>query len=115
MAENLKNDGENNGEAFNFGPETSKIYKVKDVCDSIEKYLPGFSWESSNEMNEIYESKLLALDSTKAFQKLGWSTKLDFKEALILTSDWYKEFYSKSQKEILKYTISQIKFFMNKK
>ena len=115
LAENLKNDGEINGEAFNFGPGTSKIYKVKDVCDSIEKYLPGFSWESSNEMNEIYESKLLALDSTKAFQKLGWSTKLDFKEALILTSDWYKEFYSKSQKEILKYTISQIKFFMNKK
>ena len=58
------------------------------------------------------ESNLLTLNSKKSFKELKWRPKLNFKETIQLTVDWYKVL--KSNKDLEKITIKQINFFINK-
>ena len=37
-----------------------------------------------------HESSLLKLNCNKAYDQLGWKSKINFKEATKLTAEWYK-------------------------
>ena len=100
------------GEPFNFGPNTKKNYKVKELIDILEKNWEGFKWKNQNSKNLLHESNLLKLNSKKAEKILGWKTRLQFKETILMTANWYKEYLLKSKK-MLNISIEQIKYYQN--
>jgi len=42
--------------------------------------------------NALHEAKLLMLNINKAKTRLGWNPRLNAKESIALTSDWYKRY-----------------------
>ena len=102
----MKKDNSLNGEAFNFGPKIENKKTVFQVVKEMKKNWTKVSWTISNNKN-FKESKLLQLNSMKAKKILNWKCKLNFKETIKLTVQWYKTFYF-DKKEILKITKKQI-------
>ena len=86
-----------NGEVFNFGPNYKKNYKVIEVLKIVKKIWPKIKWKI-NKNSSFYESKLLKLNSSKAFKKLRWKTSLNLDMTLEFTIDWYRKFYKNPKK-----------------
>ena len=111
LAQKLSTNPRLHGEVFNFGPSYSKNYKVKEILNYFKFLWKRCTWKTKK-MNTIQkESVLLKLNSTKAKKVLKWKTSLSLKQSLILTLDWYKNYYIK-KKEII--TFQQIKQYKNK-
>ena len=109
LAQSLKENKSINGQAYNFGPNSDQTYNVIDVSKILSEFLVGFSWKIDQEnKNILYESKLLALNSSKANEQLGWFSKLSFKDTMKLTALWYQHFYSDKQGKIFDFTATQI-------
>ena len=62
--------------------------------------------------NAYHESKFLSLNIQKAKKELGWEPKLNLKETVKLTVDWYTEYFK--QENIENFTQDQIQFFLDK-
>lgn len=91
LAEKLYGDISFSG-SWNFGPEIDELVTVKGITESVIKaYGRKYSFEIK-ENKEIHETNILLLDITKAKLKLGWKPKLNTKEAIELTVDWYKRY-----------------------
>ena len=58
------------------------------------------------------EVNFLRLNSQKVKSEIKWKAKLNFKETIKITIDWYKGFHEK--KDLEKLTKEQIKFSLNK-
>lgn len=81
--------GKASGE-WNFGPDPRLTKQVKDVVKiAFETWGVETVWEL-DEAVSLPESSFLALDSSKAFQKLGWREIYNFEESVIKTIIWYK-------------------------
>ncbi len=98
--------------AYNFGPNINKKYKVIDVVDILKKQIceDKLNIELSGKKQKYKETQILLLDSKLAKKELKWNNVLDLKESLIFTYDWYKSYYGKrddiyivSQKQIASY------------
>ena len=76
--------------------------KVIDVVKYGKKFLNSKS-KIKITKKKYYESEHLSLDSTKAQKILKWKTHLKSKEALKLTFEWYKFFYRKKKKKIVRF------------
>jgi len=96
-------------DAWNFGPFVKK--KNHSVIDIIN--IMRNQW---NELNKVkikyvkpknYEATFLSLDCKKTSSKIGWKPKLDIKQALLFTTDWYKSYFD--GEDMAKFSISQIK------
>ena len=97
-----------NGQAFNFGPNTSKNFKVIDVIKVIKKYWSHIKYIVQNKkQKKFHESSLLKLNCKKAKKNLKWKTVLSFEETIKMTAFWYKNFY-KNKKKIREISIDQI-------
>jgi CDP-glucose 4,6-dehydratase len=77
-------------EAWNFGPcEAGK--PVRELVDEMIK-----CWGSGSYVpmatQPIAETHTLQLKSQKAWDRLGWRTCLDLREAVEATIDWYREY-----------------------
>ena len=94
LAKNLKNNKNNHGEVFNFGPKNFQNKRVIDVLKEMYEFLPNFKW-NINTNKKFRESKLLKLNSTKAKKKLNWTNKLSFNETIKMTAEWYRMYYKK--------------------
>ncbi len=108
LAKNLKNNKNNHGEVFNFGPKNFQNKRVIDVLKEMYEFLPNFKW-NINTNKKFRESKLLKLNSTKAKKKLNWTNKLSFNETIKMTAEWYRMYYQK--KNMVNFTSKQIKEF----
>ena len=80
-------------EAWNFGPDTVKFQKVQDLIEKARKLWPKISVTEEGTTSEPYEAALLALDITKARQKLLWEPVWDTDTVIRRTVNWYKAFY----------------------
>ena len=96
-----------NGQIFNFGPKTEKKREVINVVKEMQKYWEKAKWEIKYNQ-KFFESKLLQLNSSKANKKLKWFCKLNLKNSIKFTTNWYK-FYYKNKKNIYNFSIEQIK------
>ena len=75
--------------AFNFGPETSlDVFNL--VC--IFEDAIGQKVNKSIVNSEIPESKWLGLDSTLAFEELGWRNSFSPQQAVKKTAQWYSNY-----------------------
>jgi len=89
LAEKLYGDaGRDYSEAWNFGPTSEGAQSVQWVVEHIAQHWKGAMWEI-NEDQQLHEAKILKLDSTKAYEKLGWQTRWTLAETLQNVTAWY--------------------------
>jgi CDP-glucose 4,6-dehydratase len=112
LAENLYLDGQNHGEAYNFGPSTNQNYPVSKLIDEMSKYWNQIKWNDISE-NEghVHEAGLLKLNCDKALSDLEWHSALQFEETVKMTVEWYKEYYQNQNQSMYDFTISQIESY----
>jgi CDP-glucose 4,6-dehydratase len=114
FAKSLQNKSIYSGEAINFGPFSLETQKVVDVANLLQSNLEKFEWRQENLPIEFYESKLLALDSSKAKAMLNWQTHLSIEEVIQWTASWYINFYSDDQMNCADFSKLQIDSYINK-
>jgi CDP-glucose 4,6-dehydratase len=93
-------------DAWNFGPLYDEGVHVKQVVEyAIESWGKG-TYTTPTQQNVPHEANLLRLDCSKAVHYLGWKPKMNAKEAIKFTIEWYKNF-SLNPKNVLKITLDQ--------
>jgi CDP-glucose 4,6-dehydratase len=98
-----------NGEAFNFGPNDEADHSVKDLISAMSVFWKNSMWkEHKNPKFNFKEARLLKLNCDKSRAILGWSPVLNFNETAMLTTNWYKSFYSKSDQNPYELAMSDI-------
>jgi len=109
FASTLKKNKKLHGEAFNFGPNSSKNYKVIFLVKLMRKYWKKISWKVADKNKKNFqETNLLKLNCNKAKINLKWKNILSFNEMISMVADWYKSYYS-NPKKIYKTSFNQIK------
>ncbi|NVO21383.1 MAG: CDP-glucose 4,6-dehydratase [Bacteroidetes bacterium] len=78
-------------EGWNFGPGLSGTYTVKQVVEKFFEFFGKGSWEQEGNV-EFHEARLLSLDISKSYNRLGWKPILNFDNTLQLTADWYSQY-----------------------
>ena len=111
ISKNKFNPKELGGNSFNFGPKQIDNLNVESVVKILSSFWEDSKYEISHE-NNFEEAGLLNLSCDKSTKLLSWESRLRIKEALLLTSEWYKE--QKNSNNMYDFTIKQIEFFLNK-
>jgi CDP-glucose 4,6-dehydratase len=76
--------------AWNFGPAVGDVRPVRWIAERLTELWPGdLHWELDPGPHP-HEAHFLALDSTKARERLGWSVGWDLDEALQRIVEWYR-------------------------
>ena len=100
-----------NGNVFNFGPNNKSSITVFELVSKIKNKWDFLSWKIVKIKKNEYESKLLKLNSTKAFKIIKWKCYLNVNQTIDLVINWYKYFLDKKKINMYKYSINQIKEF----
>lgn len=76
---------------WNLGPSADDVVPVARVVEMLSRKwrTPGIKIEPSN----LAEAQLLALDSTKAREKLNWRPPWPLEKVLDCTAEWYRDFH----------------------
>ena len=96
--------------AYNFGPLPTDHLPVKNLVEISIKYWGNGDWKDTSSPNQLHEAGLLMLDISKATNELNWIPKLESKEAIEWTIDWYKN----STKNEFDFTLEQINKYQAK-
>ena len=110
LGSNLFKNKKFHGESFNFGPSSQKNYKVIELLKSIKFYWKNKKWNINKRNQNLFESKLLSLDISKAKKYLKWKNILRFKEINKLTAEWYKNYYE-NKVNIYQFSCQQVYFY----
>lgn len=89
LAERLHADGNRFAEAWNFGPDSGAERPVSEVLGALAGLWGDTARWQTDVATGPHEANRLALDSSKARQRLGWRPRLDFEAAIGLTARWY--------------------------
>ena len=95
-------------EGWNFGPESDSILTVWEVASAIVDNFGYGVLKDVSDPNALHEANLLMLNINKVKTRLGWKPRLNAKETVALTADWYKRYkienvYSLCIEEIKKF------------
>lgn len=75
--------------SWNFGPNTDDVRPVSEVVDEFASRCGSrLDWQVDRGPRS-HEAGMLALDSSKARQHLGWRPRLGFDDAIDWTANWY--------------------------
>ena len=77
--------------AWNFGPQYSDAKPVDWIVEHAAKIWGSSAKWEFDPGEHPHEDQMLKLDWTKASLELGWRPKLQLKDALDLTLDWYRD------------------------
>jgi CDP-glucose 4,6-dehydratase len=80
-------------EPWNFGPYQEEDVSVGNIAKQLQKYWNKIKLDLTDKQSNLYEAKLLRLDCSKAFNKLGWRPAWNTSEAIEMTVNWYRSFY----------------------
>ena len=113
LGANLQANGEQHGEAYNFGPSSDQDNTVRALIDAMAMHWSEVRWNdvSKQEMDNR-EAGLLKLNCDKALNELSWRATLRFEETVAMTAEWYKEYYSDNSKSMRNFTLGQIETYM---
>jgi CDP-glucose 4,6-dehydratase len=95
--------------AWNLGPSNLDYKAVKNVIKDCYSYLSIVSSKNTETSPKFHETNLLLLNSNKAYNELGWTNKLDYKNIIKFTMDWYSRYKTEDTYYL---TIEQIAKFM---
>jgi CDP-glucose 4,6-dehydratase len=90
LAERLHADPPGFDDAWNFGPDPAQVYTVQQVVELGVKNWGSGRCETVGGSVQ-HEAGLLALDISKARQKLGWSPAWNTPRAVEETMKWYRD------------------------
>jgi len=93
--------------AFNFGPPPQSRRAVGDLVEAILALWPGEMSVVGN-AGAVHEAKLLALDTTKASELLGWQPVWAFDETVRHTVEWYRKAQAASGADLRQFSVTQI-------
>lgn len=79
-------------EGWNFGPEADSVLTVWEVASAIISNFGYGELRDVSNPDALHEANLLMLNINKAKNHLGWKPRLNAKECVVLTSDWYKRY-----------------------
>ncbi len=109
----LLNKRSENTQIFNIGPNLKSNISVIQLIRLIKKIGNYKNLNIKIKKNSKYESKILRLSSLKAIKKINYKTKLNLKETIKLTIEWYKNYFL-NKNIIFNYTQKQIINYFNK-
>ena len=88
-------------------------FKVIDIVKEAKNYI-SFEYKVNQSKSNFKESKLLKLNSSRAYNKIGWKSVLGFRDTIKYTMEWYKISFSNLSKDIKKITNHQINKYYKK-
>lgn len=97
-------------EGWNFGPEEDSVLTVWEMASAITS---AFGFGELNDVSNTenpHEANLLMLNIKKAKTRLGWHPRLNAKECVYLTSDWYKRY---KYEDVYRLCVEEIEYFLN--
>lgn len=94
LAEKLATDPKGFGGGWNLGPSPLDCQPVGRVARMMAKAWGADARVLEDKPPAIYEETFLALDSSKAMQRLGWRPQWTLEPAIQKTTEWYKAFYA---------------------
>jgi CDP-glucose 4,6-dehydratase len=92
--------------AVNFGPDPSSFCTVHEVVDAFSARFSGKPGWQRDPGDHPKEAATLTLSSALANSSLGWYPRLDVRESLAWTADWYQAFAR--GEDMVKYSENQI-------
>lgn len=112
LAERLHREGRAYAEAWNFGPDATGSIPVGDIATrAADIWGSGARWTDTG-ASHLREAPTLALDPSKAAQRLKWRCRLEIGEALEWTVGWYRQWLDgKPAREL---TLDQIRRYSEK-
>jgi CDP-glucose 4,6-dehydratase len=96
-------------EGWNFGPNAESVADVWTVASEVVKDYCKGELKDVSDPKALHEAKLLMLDISKAKFRLGWTPRMNIKECIDLTVEWYKRY---SGADCFDLCVSQIKHFI---
>lgn len=94
LARALVENGTSFANAWNFGPTEDSVWCVEDLAREFQSaWNPQARVIIDQASHTKREAAVLRLDSSQAALRLGWQPRLDVREALHYTADWYRAFY----------------------
>ena len=109
LAEHLYKNDNLKCEALNFGPNIKDKKSVIEITKQFSK-IWSCEWELKQDLNPLYETSILQLDSKKASNLLGWNPVWNSDKAIERTVNWYKNFYA--GKEIIECCLDDLNEFL---
>ena len=96
--------------AYNFGPNRKDHLTVKELVNlAIDCWRTG-TWKDMSDPSQPHEAGILKLNVKRAKKELKWRPKLNSKEAIQWTIDWYRQ----PAEMRFDYTVAQIKSYQQK-
>jgi CDP-glucose 4,6-dehydratase len=95
----LWEDPEDFSGAWNFGPDNTADLTVSEVVSRFVQAWGAGEWKDLSEPGAVHEAAVLRLCCDKAANYLGWRNALTIAQAIDLTAEWYKMFYSGASQE----------------
>lgn len=92
LAQKLYEKGPFYGQAWNFGPREADMHSVEEVVTRLGQLWGSPALYSVAPGASFHEAHYLRLDSSKAKQLLGWSSRWDLDTSLRKTVEWYIAF-----------------------
>jgi CDP-glucose 4,6-dehydratase len=95
--------------AVNFGPDPASFCTVREVVDAFGARFSGRPGWVRDPAPQPAEAQALTLSSALAGRTLGWHPRLDIRESLSWTADWYlahsagKNMWELSEEQIARY------------
>jgi CDP-glucose 4,6-dehydratase len=87
--------------ALNFGPAEGHVLTVRQVANAMfEAMQAPCSWVQDSEQH-VVEAEHLALDPALAMTSLGWRPRLEPREALQWTAEWYSSVANGAEPRVL--------------
>lgn len=109
LCECLYEIGPGYGEAWNFGPEYSDAAPVLKIVECIgEMWGKGARWKV-DEGEHPHEAQMLKLEWSKAAARLKWRPALTLRNALRMTTDWYRAWANNA--EMRRFTEEQLEAY----
>ena len=98
--------------SWNFGPNLKNCKEVIEIVGMFYRELNMKKNIKFLKLKKFKEANLLSLSIVKAEKELKWKPNLELKECIMLTSEWYIDYFK--EKDLTKTTNKQIDFFTNK-
>ena len=89
LAEGLVKAPQSTPRAVNFGPDPASFCTVREVVDAFGTRFGGKPGWVRDPAPQPAEAQALMLSSSLAAHTLGWQSRLDIRESLAWTADWY--------------------------
>ncbi len=97
---------------WNFGPYPDQVLEVEKVVKNAIEILGRGSYRVEKDPNAVHEATLLKLDISKTVKEIGWTPKLNTKEAIENTLKWYEVFLKDKQNSMLEFTLQSINDYL---